>query len=292
MRQIISRLWLVPVLISILSCQAHKNEDNLPETKIVFLHHSVGEIIWNGTTPSFLTKALSRLSPKLAGILKKEARIPNLFSQYNAENGTSYSINELTFPKEKPYGWNNFPYDYYNIWVANAGPDKFMDEPTLEILTSDFQVIIFKHCFPVGYIDPDRDSSDIDSDKKTLSNYKLQYLALKDKLHEYSDTKFILFTGAALTRANVSPERALRTREFFEWVINEWDQPDDNIFLWDLYNLQTEGDIYLKDIFAQAPDNSHPNALFATKATPLFFQRIIDVIETNGYNTSLTGEAR
>ncbi len=41
------------------------------------------------------------------------------------------SLEEVAFPKSKPYGWNNYPYDYYNIWVNNAGPKPFMKEPTL-----------------------------------------------------------------------------------------------------------------------------------------------------------------
>ena len=89
------------------------------------------------------------------------------------------SIEEMAFPKASPYGWHNYPYDYYNIWVKNAGNEPFMEEPTLEILTKQYQVVIFKHCFPVSNIQPDQDSADINSDFKSLSNYKLQYLALK-----------------------------------------------------------------------------------------------------------------
>ena len=51
---------------------------------------------------------------------------------------SKYFIEEKIFPKAEPYGWNNYPYDYYNIWVKNAGEQPFMEEPTLEILTKEY----------------------------------------------------------------------------------------------------------------------------------------------------------
>jgi hypothetical protein len=210
--------------------------------------------------------------------------------QYNKINNKHYTIQEMAFPKESPYGWQNYPYDYYNIWVKNAGPEPFMEEPTLEILTKKYQVIIFKHCFPVSGIQPDKEVADINSDYKSLANYKLQYNAIRDKLHEFPDTKFILFTGAALVKGSGTEEEALRTKEFFTWVINEWDLPDDNIYIWDLYSLETEGGLYLKDEYATSPRDSHPNDKLASKAAELIFNRIIDVIDNDGKNTKLTGE--
>lgn len=198
----------------------------------------------------------------------------------------------MAFPKIKPYGWNNNPFDYYNIWVNNAGEKPYMEEPTLEMLTKQYQVIIFKHCFPVSNIKPDQESSDKDSQLKTISNYKLQYLALRDKLHEFPNTKFILFTGAAQIKSTITEDEAERTREFFSWVINEWDLPGDNIYLWDLYNLQTEGGLFFKDEYAASVNDSHPNGVFAGKVVMLLFNRIIDVIEYKGSGTQLTGERK
>jgi len=59
--------------------------------------------------------------------------------------------------------------------------------------------------------------------------------------------------------------------------------------LWDLYSLQTEGDIYLKDEYAMSSLDSHPNRTFASKAVQLLFNRIIDVIENDGEKSTLTG---
>jgi hypothetical protein len=244
--------------------------------KIIFLHHSTGEIIWKGSSSG--------------NIFKKSNAVADWFARYNSEKQTNYFITEQAFPKEKPYGWANYPYDYYTIWVKNAGENPYMEEPTLEMLTKEYKLIIFKHCFPVGYIEENAGNSDIGSKTKSLEVYKLQYTALKEKLKQFPDTKFILWTAPALARTKTTPEYAGRTKQFVDWVIKEWDGPNDNIFLWNFYDLETKGGLYLTDENARNPNDSHPCERFASNAATLFCQRIIDIIETNGQKTTLTGE--
>ncbi len=284
------RLILLLGLLVILPLSSCKKNKNLSGMNIIFLHHSTGRLIWQGGQASLFAKAVRKINQDLANTVTRQARLPELLDRYNSQNNKNYTIREMNFPKASPYGWHNYPYDYYNIWVKNAGPEKFMEEPTLEMLTQNYQVIIFKHCFPVSNIQPDKDDADINSDYRSLANYKLQYDALKDKLHEFPDTKFIIFTGAALEKNSVREDEARRAKEFFSWVINEWDVPNDNIHLWDLYTLETEGGLYLKDEYSTSPGDSHPNNMFASKASELLFNRIIDVIENNGEKTRLTGE--
>jgi hypothetical protein len=241
-----------------------KDEDPDADTNIIFLHHSTGRNIWEGGVPEW-------------------------FSNYNSEKGTNYSIIEQNFPKREEYGWNNYPYDYWNIWVNNAGDKAYKNEPTLEMITRNFDVIVFKHCFPVSNIEPDTGDPDVSSDKKTVENYKLQYEAFKEKMKEFSETKFIVWTGAALVRENTDEESAKRAREFFDWVRNDWDEEGDNIFLWDFYELQTEGGLYLKDEYARNPTNSHPNEEFSGRVAPLFSRRIVDVIEGRGDTGNIDG---
>lgn len=247
------------------------------EVKIAFLHHSTGGVIYKGNTSKIIYK------------LFKKGDVSKWFADYNKKNKTNYTIESIIFPKNEPYGWNNYPFDYYNIWVKNAGEVPYKDEPTLEFLTKQYDIIIFKHCYPVGDIAIDSVSSNIDSDIKTIENYKLQYEKLKEKLKTFPDTKFLLWTGPALTKATTNQDKAVKTMEFFKWVKEEWDEPGDNIFLWDFFQLETEGDIYLKDDYAVSPDNPHPNQKFAGKVAPLFCNRIINIIENKGDNTSLTG---
>jgi hypothetical protein len=273
------------LIFTLISCN---HEGKKSETKIIFLHHSTGLKIW-GAENSLLEKLAWRVN-RVYDYVGRKAELPEMFQRYNKDNGTNYQISKKPFPKSKPYGWHNFPFDYYNIWVKNAGEKPFKDEPTLEILTKDYQVIIFKHCFPVCNINEDEDSADINSYYKSIVNYKLQYNALREKMHEFPDTKFILFTGAAQVKSNITEDEAIRAQSFFKWVREEWDIPNDNIYLWDLYSLQTEESVYFKDEYAVSPTDSHPNKVFASKSAKLLFNRIIDVIENDGKGTTIVGE--
>jgi hypothetical protein len=250
------------------------------EYKIMFLHHSTGEAIWRGGSNSIEIKGIH---------LGAGFDVPKWFSSYNKANGTSYQITSRMFPKKEPYGWHNYPYDYYNIWVKNAGDNAYMGEPTLEMLTKQYKMIIFKHCYPVSGLKSDTSNINIDAPEKTIENYKIQYIALKQKLLQFPDTKFIVWTGAVMTQSQMSEANAELAKSFFQWVRTNWDTPNDNIYLWDFYSLETDSGLYLKPEYAVEPNNSHPNKDFSKKTAPLFCQRIVDVIENNGTKTTLTG---
>jgi hypothetical protein len=236
--------------------------------KIIFLHHSTGHIIWVGNTNKYLYK------------LSKKGDVRKFFADYNKKNKSNYIITESIFPKSVPYGWNNYPYDYYNIWVKNAGEKPYMEEPTLEMLTAEYDVIIFKHCFPVSRISEDTGNPDINSDEKRLENYKLQYNALKNKMHDFPSNKFIVWTPAVNTRKNLTEEEGKRTQQFYNWMKDEWDEKGDNIFIWDFYKYETEGSLFLLDKNATSPENSHPGRKLAGEVSALFSKFIIDVVES------------
>ncbi|MCD4789905.1 MAG: hypothetical protein K8R37_07895 [Bacteroidales bacterium] len=271
------------LLLLFIQCNNQKEKEQMPDKdayKIIFLHHSTGMNVWKGQTKGI---------DKIKNIFSDINAVPEWFIEYNKKNGTNYYIKEQAFPKGKPYGWKNYPYDYYNIWVKHAGNAPYKEEPTLESLTKEYDFIIFKHCFPVSKLTEDTGKPDINSEEKSIENYKLQYEALKNKMLQFPKTKFLVWTGAALVESKTNVEQATRTKDFFDWVRNDWDTEGDNIFLWDFYELETEGGLFLKDEYARNSDNSHPNAEFAGRVAPLFCQRIVDIIETNGKNTSITG---
>ena len=99
-------------------------------------------------------------------------------------------------------------------------------------------------------------------------------------MHEFPESKFIVWTPAANTKLKTTEDEAVRTREFYNWMKNEWDEKGDNIFIWDFYNYETEGGLYLTDSNADSPDNSHPNTEFSARLAPLFSQFIIKVIKS------------
>jgi len=284
-----STLFVTIILTSFLFVNCKQNHPD-KTINIVFLHHSTGRLLWIGKPTSKLAKFILNKSNRAANLVGVKAELPQLIQDYNKGNNVNYNITEQVFPKSSPYGWNNYPFDYYNIWVKNAGDEPFMEEPTLEILTKDYDVIIFKHCFPVSNIEADVDSASIDSNKQTLANYKLQYAALKEKLHSFPKTKFILFTPTALVKNATNEEEALRANEFYNWILQEWDTDNDNIHLWDFRQLQTEGGLYFKQEYASGIKDSHPNEDFAQIAVNKLFHRLIDIIENDGQKTLLTGD--
>lgn len=246
------------------------------QKKIIFLHHSTGNCIWLGDTSNIIYK------------FTRKGTVQRFFDEYNKINGTQYNISELAFPKKQPYGWRNYPYDYYNIWVKNAGCEMFMEEPTLEILTSEYDVIIFKHCFPVGRIQEDTGIADINSEEKRIENYKLQYEALRGKMHSFPDTKFIIWTPPAIVQNKVSAGEAERAYKFYRWIMDEWNEEGDNIFIWDFYKYETEGSLYMNELYAFNNNDSHPNRSFSEKMALRFSMFVIDVIENRVEKEGLT----
>ena len=241
-----------------------------PDVKVLFLHHSTGRNVWFGD-----------VEQKKLYLKEETCMVPRLIKEYNDRTGKKVAIEERYFPSGNPYAWKNYPFDYYNIWVKNAGETPYMEEPTLEMLTKDYGIIIFKHCFPVSKVLADDNNPDINSEVKTLSNYKLQYEALREKMIQFPNTIFIVWTGAVLVESQLTPEDAKRAEEFYKWVKESWDVPGDNIELFDFRALETEGGLYLKPEYAVGKDDSHPNIKLGTIAAEAFAKRIIEVIEMN-----------
>lgn len=242
-----------------------------PDYKVLFLHHSTGNNVWHGDINPYSKIYLG----------KSMCMVPRLIKEYNEANGVKISVEERNFPKGNPYPWENYPFDYYNIWVKNAGETPFIEEPTLEILTKDYNLIILKHCFPVSSIMEDDGTPDINSKNKTLSNYKLQYNALKEKMHEFPQTRFLVWTGSALAEGATDPGQAQRAQEFARWVTDEWDQAEDNISIFDFRQIETDGGLFLKPQYATSATNSHPNIELASKSAGLLVKAILNIFETD-----------
>ncbi|MBI1751996.1 MAG: hypothetical protein HY014_06085 [Acidobacteria bacterium] len=254
--------------------------------RIAFLHHSTGGIVWENGLPQFI-------------------------QSWNAAHSTDYRITELPYPSatgghgtlrkllparafnlliRNHYPWDNQPYDYWNLWVAHQGESRDRSELNLDDLARAYDVIVFKHCFPISRIEPEDGNPDVASPKQTLANYKLQYEALRARIRQFPRTRFILWTGPALTESGTNPAEADRARQFAAWVKETWDEKGDNLFIWDFRELETQGGLFLRPENAHGPNNAHPAKAFAAKAAPLLGQRIVDVIEGRGDRSSLTGQ--
>lgn len=240
-----------------------------PDMKIIYLHHSTGRNVWYGDVEQ----------NKRINFKADTCMVPRLLGAYNQKTGRKISIEKRAFPSGSPYPWRNYPYDYYNIWVKNGGDKPYMEEPTLEMLTKEYDMVIFKYCFPYSNILEDDGNPDINSEKKTIANYKLQYNALKEKMLEFPDTKFIVWTGAALVEGQTTPDNAKRSVEMSAWVKNDWNDGGDNIYIFDLRELETDGGLFLLPEYANSINDSHPNILVSKVVAKEFVDRIIEVSE-------------
>lgn len=236
--------------------------------RIAYLHHSTGGVIWDGGVPATITA-------------------------WNAAHGTDYRITAITYPDtglngSSSYPWNNYPYDYWNLWVNHQGASRDRNEANLDDLAASYDVIVLKHCFPVSGIGADGATSSVSSEAKTLANYRLQYAALKARMRQLAHKRFLVWTGPALVVSATSSTQAQRAVDFAAWVKGTWDEAGDNVYVWDFRQVETGGALYLPAAYSAG--DSHPNATLAARAAPLVARRIIDVIEGRGDTGSLTGE--
>lgn len=241
---------------------AVQTQNPLPaNARIAYLHHSTGWNIWAGGVPAAI-------------------------QDWNRANGKSYVIEEIGYPREL----GNDPHDYWIVWVKHQGARHHRGELNLEDLVARYDVIVWKHCFPVSAIRPDSASPNVSSDERTIANYRLQYEALKARMRQFPEKRFIVWTGAALVEGDTNPASAQRAQQFFTWVKDTWDEPGDNIYVWDFHRLETGGSPYLLRANAASATDSHPNATFSARVAPLIARRIVDVLEGRGDTGSLTGE--
>jgi hypothetical protein len=245
---------------------------NSPGQKILFIHHSTGGGVYN------------------------QGNVASWFTNYNTTNNKSYQITERAYP-DTPYPWENYPYDYWNLWVnpsttCNSANSKI---ECINTITQNYNVIIFKHCFPGAGIGADGATSSVSSSSKTLGNYKLQYRALRAMMDGYPNNKFIVWTLAPLHRNATNVDDAARARQFVNWVKTQWLTEDGkshpNIYVFDFYGIVAESNPTpvngkvncLKYDYegGHAADysDSHPNTAANMVAGPAFAQFIVDCIE-------------
>lgn len=227
------------------------------DDKVIFLHHSTGRMIFD------------------------DGNVVDSIEAYNQRSNTQYVVDEWNFPY-KPYVWANYPYDYWNIWINGycedyRGEKGYVNVECLDDLTSRYDVIILKHCYPGADVLEDTGSPDIASDRKSLENYKLQYRALREKFASFPENDFVVWTLVPRHRLDSNaPENASRAKEFVDWVKHEWLKEDDgdynNIHVFDYFSLAAELDPNveppavthcLKYDYERAHDHkdSHPNLL-------------------------------
>lgn len=241
----------------------------------IFLHHSTG-----------------------AGVFF-EGNVAVWIADYNNEHGTDLEITEFAYP-DSPWGWENYPYDYWKLWVDGSCNNTQDNIQCLDKLCENYDLIIFKHCFPGAGIEAGNGNGDVTSPEKTLNNYKLQYRALLALFDQYPDNKFMVWTLAPLHRLATNSEQANRAAQFVDWVKNSWLTEDGNehtnVFIFDFFGLVAEqnenpvnGQQYcLKYDYEgdHSGNDSHPNLLANETIGPIFAAEVASIFTQNasGFN--------
>lgn len=242
--------------------------------KVVFLHHSTGGNLYN------------------------EGGVASWIQNYNLENSTDYLIKERSYPNT-PYPWANYPYDYWNLWINGECDNNKSGIECLESICDKYDVVIWKHCFPGASINESSEAGDVASSTKTLANYKEQYRALRTKMDEIAETKFIIWTLVPVHRLTGGSPNRERAQEFVEWVKSDWLTEDGkqhpNIYIFDFFSLAAElnaepqnGLQYcLKYDYEKSHESSdsHPNQQANQTIGPIFAEFIVEVIEDEGNNS-------
>jgi hypothetical protein len=237
--------------------------------KVIFLHHSTGDGVYT------------------------EGNVPQWISNYNAQHGTNYQVFKRPYP-DTPYPWANYPYDYWNLWVNNQCNNTNPNIECLDKLTQNYDVIIFKHCYPGSSIQPDLPVASVSSSVKTLANYKLQYRALRSLMDSYPNKKFIIWTLAPLHRLETYNDEPAKARQFVDWVKTSWLTEDGkshpNIYIFDFFGYAAESNPapvngkfnclkYDYEVSHTADNNSHPNTLANQTIGPIFAEFIVNTIK-------------
>ena len=103
--------------------------------------------MWERVSPTLFKSLVNRVRP---------LGVSGLIAAWNAAHGTEYEIRSLAYPATTGgYPWANYPYDYWRLWVLHTDGNRDRGEFNLDDLARDYDVIVFKHCFPVGRIATD-----------------------------------------------------------------------------------------------------------------------------------------
>ncbi len=244
----------------------NNNENTTGKGNAIFLHHSTGQGVWDGG-------------------------VSTEFSKLNSSMGSSFSVSEFSYPND-PYPWDNYPYDYWNLWVNNKCDSGKPGKKCLSQFTAEYELIIFKHCYPGSEIVAESGTPSISSPTKTIGNYKLQYRALRGIMDSYPNNKFMVWTLAPLHRLATNTADAARAREFVNWVKNEWLREDGkahpNIYIFDFYGLVAESNaspangkvncLKYEYELNHNGDDSHPNSTANKVVAPIFAKAIYDAL--------------
>jgi len=227
--------------------------DDYSKKRLIFLHHSVGQI--------WLTEGDLKAALTAQGISVHDATYGDEIGQ---ETDICHWLPKFQNDIDKILKFDRHP----NIYYAD---------------NSENDIIMFKSCFPNSNIVGEGAETGDPTDKtRTVANYRAVFENLTETFKKYPRKKFVYITAPPLVPAETKPDQAERARKFNNWLILEF-LPQvkettglDNFYIFDLFNVWADGENYLKKEFRRREDDSHPNAAAGKAATKAFLEFIRD----------------
>ncbi|MBN1573910.1 MAG: hypothetical protein JW984_12000 [Deltaproteobacteria bacterium] len=234
------------VLIFPLSAQA-------APVKIIFLHHSCGQGLINGGN---VREGLTAKGYQFYDHGYNEEGLRDAKGSYTGRN--------FNVP-----GDNTDPDGYAAIFTQKlTSPPKNTFSHLIQ-----YDVILFKSCFPV---------SNIESDEQ-LNQYKSYYRTIINRMDQYPNKTFIIVTQPPLVPNETSPAAARRARAFTSWLKSDgFLNGRKNVFVFDFFDLLAGGDNMLKPGYRVGNHDSHPNDRANREIGPKFVSFIESVIKKRG----------
>lgn len=231
--------------------------DGIYSTRMVFLHHSVG----NG----FMYRGELRDNLLNMGIVIRSCT-------YGDEIGQKTDISDW-LPK--------FKTDMDNILNFKAHPNKYYEDGK----TND--IIMFKSCYPNSIITSEGSGEgNAASHDRSIANYKATFEGLKAELGKYPDKLFIYMTAPPNVPAVTTPENAQRARDFNTWLMKEYlprykeETGFSNLVIYDLFNFLAGEDNTLKAKYRKSNErDSHPNDIAKKEIAEDFLKFFKPIIE-------------
>jgi hypothetical protein len=145
-----------------------------------------------------------------------------------------------------------------------------------------FDVVIFKSCFPVTAIASD----------EQLRTYQKYYITIRDVIDRYRDKMFIPMTPPPLRASMTNAEMSQRARHFANWIMSEdYHEQRPHLKPYDFFSQLATPETYpqantLQPEFCRStPSDSHPNIQANRTVAPHWVSFVIEASEQAAFLT-------
>lgn len=228
--------------------------------RVLFIHHSTGaNLLFEGQVRTLLADKNPQIqlwdhSYNLYPLL------PLFLARYTHHKGLTDYKGKLTNTDYTIILSNNSPREYAEIFSLNP------NEPPLKSIL-EYDVIIFKNCFPTTKITSD----------EQLNQDISYYTQIREALEKYPEKQFILFTPPPMRESGTTYENAQRAKKLVAWLSSDnFLKGKTTIRVFNFFDLLADDKGYLKKEYQRLlPWDSHPNQKANREIAPYFVDFLV-----------------